>query len=51
MKVYNSAFSAGTHAVHWDGCDNHGLPVSSGIYLSRLTAGDKAVTSRMTLVK
>lgn len=47
----SGAFSAGTHAVQWDGCDNHGLPVSSGIYLSRLTAGDKAVTSRMTLVK
>ncbi len=44
-------FSAGIHSIAWDGRDENGMPVSSGIYLSRLTCRDNVVTSRMTLVK
>lgn len=42
---------AGTRAVGWDGCDNSGLPVSSGVYYSRLKMGERVATGRMTLVK
>jgi len=30
--------SSGTHTLHWDGCDDTGHQVSSGIYLLRLTS-------------
>ncbi len=42
---------AGMHVVLWDGRDDTGAPVSSGIYLYRLTAGGVADTRRMTLVR
>jgi hypothetical protein len=41
----------GVHEVVWDGCDDAGNPVSSGIFVSRLAAGESIVTNRMTLVK
>ncbi|MFC1512385.1 FlgD immunoglobulin-like domain containing protein, partial [Candidatus Latescibacterota bacterium] len=43
--------SLGVHEVVWDGCDDSGHPVSSGIFVSRLVTGDNVVTNRMTLVK
>ena len=43
--------SSGVHEVVWDGCDDSGNPVSSGIFVSRLAAGEAVVTNRMTLVK
>ncbi len=50
-SLASGEFSAGVHSVPWNGCDQNGVPVSSGIYLSRLTYRDNVVTSRMTLVK
>jgi hypothetical protein len=35
----------------WDGRDERGEPVPSGIYLYRLTAGDRTETRKMTLVR
>ncbi len=43
--------SAGVHRVTWDGRDNSGKQVASGIYLYRLTAGDFAATKKMMLLK
>jgi hypothetical protein len=42
---------AGGHALPWDGCDDIGRPVSSGVYLARLGMGGISATSKMTLVK
>jgi hypothetical protein len=42
---------AGWYTVRWDGKDDEGKSVASGIYLCRLLAGDKAKTKKMTLVK
>ena len=42
---------AGRNAVWWDGRDNSGAPVASGIYISGLRCGKLAVSGRMTLVK
>ena len=44
--LLNGHEEAGYHTVNWDASQ-----YSSGIYLYRLTAGDKVVTQRMTLLK
>jgi hypothetical protein len=49
--LVSSKLSAGTHSVSWDGQDDAGGPVSSGVYLSRLESGGKALTGKMLLIK
>ena len=62
LAVYNMAgqkirtliaceLSPGVHEAVWDGRDDSGNPVSSGIFVSRLATGKAVVTNRMTLVK
>jgi len=41
----------GTHQVLWDGRDDKGSVVSSGIYLYRLSFAGKAVSKRMVMLK
>jgi len=43
--------TAGSHSVMWDGKDENGMMVSSGIYLSRLTSGVHVAAGRMLLMK
>mgnify|MGYP000845686628 FL=1 len=43
--------NAGTHTAVWDGRDDSGRAVSSGVYISRLTSGKHTATSRMMKVK
>ncbi len=43
--------SAGQHTFTWDGRDDAGTPVSSGVYLYRLEAGETVQTKRMLLIK
>jgi len=42
---------AGTYSVIWDGRDNQGIEMPSGIYLYVLKAGDKVFTKKLTLLK
>jgi hypothetical protein len=49
--IYKEGDSPGENYVLWDGTDNSGDKVSSGVYLYRLTAGEYEATSRMTLLK
>ena len=62
MVVYNTSgqavrstvddsFSAGRHAVVWDGRDDAGRAVASGVYIVRLTAGAFATARRVTLLR
>jgi len=44
-------FSAGAHSVVWNGRDDSGQPVSSGVYISRLTSGRLTATGKMVLLK
>ncbi len=39
--------SAGTHEILWDGRNAHGLPVSTGLYVYRLSASNTNVTKHM----
>jgi hypothetical protein len=41
----------GTFTVQWDGRNDDGIPVSSGVYFYRLSSGSSAVTQRMLLLK
>ncbi|MFC1511757.1 FlgD immunoglobulin-like domain containing protein [Candidatus Latescibacterota bacterium] len=41
----------GTHLFKWDGLDDDGAPVSSGVYLVRFRVGDMTSVRRVTLVK
>ncbi len=41
----------GTYSVVWDGTDDNGRRVASGIYMARLRAVDRTQVQRMTLVK
>ena len=42
---------AGTHSVTWDGHDNSGNKVSSGVYIYRLNAGKYTATKKMAMLK
>ena len=43
--------TAGTRRVAWDGCNEGGSKVASGIYLYRLEAGKTVQTRKMSLLK
>lgn len=43
--------AAGLHSLVWNGSDDTGRPVPSGIYFYRLRAGDFEVTKRMVIAR
>ena len=45
------SFSAGRHAVSWDGRDDEGRLVPAGLYLLRLVAADHAVEQRCLITR
>lgn len=45
------AWSSGRHRVRWDGTDDLGRPVSSGVYAYRLETAAGTLTRRMVLAK
>ncbi|MFC1898410.1 FG-GAP-like repeat-containing protein, partial [Candidatus Cloacimonadota bacterium] len=50
-QLVSSQFSAGQHSVVWDGRDDQNKPVSSGVYLYKLKAGNVAQIRKMILMK
>ena len=50
-KLVNSELTAGEYRVEWDGTDDGGRAVSTGIYFYRLEVGSVAQTRKMLLVK
>jgi hypothetical protein len=62
LKVYNlrgqlvrnlvsSNLPAGKHSIVWNGLDNNGNSVSSGVYLYRMDSANYSKTLRMILMK
>jgi flagellar hook assembly protein FlgD len=49
--LVNSYHDAGIYETEWDGTDDSGNRVSSGVYLYRLNAGDFVETKKMILMK
>jgi len=43
--------SAGRYNIEWNGTNSHGNEVSSGVYFYRLTAGRKAITRKLILLR
>jgi flagellar hook assembly protein FlgD len=41
----------GYHVVRWNGCDETGLLVASGIYFARLDAGSLTQTKKLMMLK
>ncbi len=52
-KIFESDkfYSAGKVEINWEGVDNNGDPVSSGVYFYKLTTGDITKTEKLILVK
>jgi hypothetical protein len=44
-------YAAGTYEAAWNGLNENGMKVSSGIYLYRIKAGNYIKTNKMTLLK
>jgi hypothetical protein len=62
LKIYNimgqlvknlvdQNMQAGFHTVTWDGTNNSGSQVSTGVYFYSIKAGDYSVTKKMTMLK
>ncbi|MCI0331410.1 MAG: FG-GAP-like repeat-containing protein [candidate division Zixibacteria bacterium] len=49
--LVNRYEAAGSKSVVWDGTDERGAKVSSGVYFYKLVAGDYVATKKMMLVK
>jgi len=49
--LVNEVHGAGTYNVFWDGTDNLGRSVASGVYLYRMQAGNFSQTRKMVLMK
>jgi hypothetical protein len=49
--LVNASKSAGEYRIEWNGCDDAGKPVSTGVYLYRFQAGDVVQTKKMMLLK
>jgi hypothetical protein len=47
----DEVMSAGVHTLVWDGTNDRGEALSSGVYFYRVVAGDKMVAKKMTLLK
>ena len=49
--LYSGDLNAGHHIVNFDGQDDNGQQLTSGMYLYRVTAGKYNATKKMTLMK
>ncbi len=50
-ELVSGALPAGKHEARWDGRDDRGHAVSSGVYLVRLTQKGRVSTAKMLLIK
>jgi DNA/RNA endonuclease YhcR with UshA esterase domain len=50
-NLVESRYAPGSHVVNWDGRDNVGNMVPTGVYIYRIKAGEYIAARKMTLVK
>ena len=51
VRLWDGPLGPGAHRVEWDGRDDSGRLVASGVYLSRLQVGGIAQVKRMVRVR
>jgi hypothetical protein len=49
--LVNEHHSAGTYQITWNGLNDYGMRVSSGVYFYRLETGKEAITKKLLLMK
>lgn len=49
--LVDGVLPVGSHTITWDGTNQAGQALSSGVYFYRVIAGDETVTRKMTLLK
>jgi hypothetical protein len=49
--LLDSERHAGIHTVEWDGTNDHGTPVASGVYIYRINADEMHSSKKMVLVR
>jgi hypothetical protein len=49
--LVDSPQTAGAYRISWNGRDNYGVEMSSGLYFCRLQVGDRSVVKKITLLK
>ena len=50
-SLVNGVYPVGQHSVVWNGSDDSGRSVGSGIYMYRVTAGEHSTVRKMLLIK
>ena len=51
VKIFEGDASAGTHTLNWNGTDQNGIPVASGIYFYKAETKGFSQTKKMILVR
>ncbi len=49
--LFSGYHPAGEDQIAWDGTDDQGNPLPSGLYLYRMTSGGGSITKKMTMVR
>jgi parallel beta-helix repeat protein len=49
--LLNAPYEVGVHRIRWEGKDNNGKPVASGVYLYQLRAGNFSQVRKMSLLR
>jgi len=49
--LFEGVKTPGVHTFKWDGCNDHGRKVTSGIYFCRMSAGDVRIVKKMVLLR
>jgi hypothetical protein len=49
--LVDQRLSAGNHALNWDGTDDEGRALPSGIYMSQLVTGEKRAVKKIVLAR
>ncbi len=50
-RLGSGRWAAGPHALRWDGTNDRGEPLPTGVYIVRLEAGDQVATRKLVLVR